>query len=225
MTRPIRAAASEAAARRGAHSSHRGAPSRHRRVSSNSCSAPERFWHKNVAPHVGCERAAELPAAKSAPSRIRTGDLSLERAASWASRRWGRPALTVTDGPAAAGADAAASRAMGATGGPEMKKSHSRCVNGSRPGSGEWIRTTDLRVMSPTSYHCSTPRRVAHPVYAVRWQDATPAATERSWHRPIFPGLDDPSIVGAGAFHGRVRHGNGWDHSALATRTIRSPRE
>ena len=25
-------------------------------------------------------------------------------------------------------------------------------------GSGEWIRTTDLRVMSPTSYHCSTPR-------------------------------------------------------------------
>src|SRR5205823_4864580 len=27
------------------------------------------------------------------------------------------------------------------------------------PGSGEWIRTTDLRVMSPTSYHCSTPRR------------------------------------------------------------------
>ena len=26
-------------------------------------------------------------------------------------------------------------------------------------GSGERIRTTDLRVMSPTSYHCSTPRR------------------------------------------------------------------
>ena len=25
--------------------------------------------------------------------------------------------------------------------------------------SGEWIRTTDLRVMSPTSYHCSTPHR------------------------------------------------------------------
>ena len=25
--------------------------------------------------------------------------------------------------------------------------------------SGEWIRTTDLRVMSPTSYHCSTPQR------------------------------------------------------------------
>ncbi len=26
--------------------------------------------------------------------------------------------------------------------------------------SGEWIRTTDLRVMSPTSCHCSTPHRL-----------------------------------------------------------------
>ena len=50
-------------------------------------------------------------------------------------------------------------------------------------------------------------------------------ATEWPWHRPIFPGLGDPSIVGAGAFHCRVRNGNGWDHSALATRTNRSPRE
>ena len=25
--------------------------------------------------------------------------------------------------------------------------------------SGEWIRTTDLRVMSPTSYLCSTPHQ------------------------------------------------------------------
>ena len=25
-------------------------------------------------------------------------------------------------------------------------------------GSGGWIRTNDLRVMSPTSFHCSTPR-------------------------------------------------------------------
>ena len=27
-----------------------------------------------------------------------------------------------------------------------------------RCGSGGWIRTIDLRVMSPTSCHCSTPR-------------------------------------------------------------------
>jgi hypothetical protein len=27
-----------------------------------------------------------------------------------------------------------------------------------RVGSGGWIRTNDLRVMSPTSFHCSTPR-------------------------------------------------------------------
>jgi hypothetical protein len=50
-------------------------------------------------------------------------------------------------------------------------------------------------------------------------------ATKWPWHRPIFPGLGDPSIVGAGAFHCRVRYGNGWGHSALATRTIGSPHE
>src|SRR3979490_2552234 len=105
-------------------------------------------------------------------------------------------------------------------------------------GSGEWIRTTDLRVMSPTSYHCSTPRRRAK--YSCFWccngvfvllrsseamMRVVRVATEWPWHRPVFPGLGDPSIVGAGAFHYRVRHGNGWDHSALATRTNRSPRE
>ena len=31
-------------------------------------------------------------------------------------------------------------------------------------GCGGWIRTNDLRVMSPTSCHCSTP----HTEYAVR---------------------------------------------------------
>src|SRR5580765_7508195 len=59
----------------------------------------------------------------------------------------------------------------------------------------------------------------------MRMTETTPGATKWSWHRPIFPGLDDPSIVGAGAFHDRVRQGNGWDHSALATRTIGSPQE
>ncbi len=39
--------------------------------------------------------------------------------------------------------------------------------DGLRMGSGEWIRTTDLRVMSPTSYRCSTPRRT-HAVYTMR---------------------------------------------------------
>ena len=34
-----------------------------------------------------------------------------------------------------------------------------RSVERPEISSGEWIRTTDLRVMSPTSYHCSTPRR------------------------------------------------------------------
>ena len=40
---------------------------------------------------------------------------------------------------------------------------------------------------------------------------------ERPWHRPIVPGGCPPSIVGAGAFHDRVRDGNGWVRPARAT--------
>ena len=35
--------------------------------------------------------------------------------------------------------------------------------------------------------------------------------------RPIFPERHHSSIVGAGAFHFRVRDGNGWGHTARAT--------
>ena len=35
--------------------------------------------------------------------------------------------------------------------------------------SGEWIRTTDLRVMSPTSCHCSTPHRSLSGPYYKAW--------------------------------------------------------
>ena len=38
------------------------------------------------------------------------------------------------------------------------------------------------------------------------------------WQRLIFPHLRGCSIVGAMAFHFRVRDGNGWDHHALTTR-------
>jgi hypothetical protein len=56
------------------------------------------------------------------------------------------------------------------------------CANG--PGSGEWIRTTDLRVMSPTSYHCSTPRR--HTQYTA-WKEAVTLFSWLAW-RPKGPG-------------------------------------
>jgi hypothetical protein len=39
------------------------------------------------------------------------------------------------------------------------------------------------------------------------------------WRRPIVPRPLGRSIVGAGALHGRVRDGNGWDRPAPATRT------
>jgi len=34
--------------------------------------------------------------------------------------------------------------------------------------SGEWIRTTDLRVMSPTSCLCSTPHQIVPQLYHAR---------------------------------------------------------
>ena len=40
----------------------------------------------------------------------------------------------------------------------QRKGTHLECLLG---GSGSWIRTNDLRVMSPTSCHCSIPRRCA----------------------------------------------------------------
>ncbi len=42
-------------------------------------------------------------------------------------------------------------------------------VVGGGVGSGGRIRTCDLRVMSPTSYHCSTPHRCF--VFDVRFED------------------------------------------------------
>ena len=40
-----------------------------------------------------------------------------------------------------------------------QKERAKRVVPLALSGSGSWIRTNDLRVMSPTSYHCSIPRR------------------------------------------------------------------
>jgi hypothetical protein len=39
-----------------------------------------------------------------------------------------------------------------------------------------------------------------------------------TWHRPIFSGGYPPNIVGAAAFHNRVRDGSEWFHCAMDTR-------
>ena len=39
-----------------------------------------------------------------------------------------------------------------------------------------------------------------------------------TWHRPIFSGGYPPNIVGATAFHSRVRDGSEWLHCAMETR-------
>ena len=64
-------------------------------------------------------------------------------------------------------------------------------------GSGGWIRTTDLRVMSPTSCHCSTPRCCGARTYS---PSGRPAST-----------------IGAAVFHDPVRDGAGWVHGASRT--------
>ena len=58
--------------------------------------------------------------------------------------------------------------------------------------SGEWIRTTDLRVMSPTSYLCSTPHRLLND------QNFTPPCLIRqakhlSTSQPYS--LDEPGLI------------------------------
>ena len=42
-----------------------------------------------------------------------------------------------------------------------------------------------------------------------------------TWHRPIFSGGYPPNIVGATAFHNRVRDGSEWFHCAMDTRIER----
>jgi hypothetical protein len=68
--------------------------------------------------------------------------------------------------------------------------------------------------MSPTSYHCSIPRRYLRSIRP----RGVKSQVRRPWHRPIFPRSCPRSIVSAGAFHFRVRDGNGWVHPALATK-------
>src|SRR5687767_4285361 len=41
----------------------------------------------------------------------------------------------------------------------------------------------------------------------------------RTRRRPTLPGPLDPSTIGAGGLNFRVRNGNGWDPSAMATET------
>ena len=41
-----------------------------------------------------------------------------------------------------------------------------------------------------------------------------------TWHRPIFSGGYPPNIVGAAAFHSRVRDGSEWFHYAMDTRIV-----
>ena len=91
-------------------------------------------------------------------------------------------------------------------------------------GSGGWIRTIDLRVMSPTSYHCSTPR----PLCTSCFYSTTLSPSLQpllianrggvgAWTYP--PNREPVSTIGAATFHGLVRNGSAWVRRAQHTPT------
>ncbi len=90
-------------------------------------------------------------------------------------------------------------------------------------GSGGWIRTIDLRVMSPTSCRCSTPRRRAiwrlgSGVWVPPWL-GTGGVRGGLASRGVAPTV----LSGAALGHDRVRDGTGWGQHALGHGRPRSP--
>ena len=75
-----------------------------------------------------------------------------------------------------------------------------------RRGSGGGIRTPDLRVMSPTSCRCSTPRRRGTSREGERWRDGNAAGV-----RPRRPPLPRGRPRSTGRRWGVSRPGSGWD--------------
>ena len=71
-------------------------------------------------------------------------------------------------------------------------------------GSPSWTRTNDIVINSHALYRLSY------------W------GIYKSQHLPIFPGRLHPSIFGTTQFNFRVRHGNGWDLSAIGTGLLSS---
>ena len=77
-------------------------------------------------------------------------------------------------------------------------------------GSGGWIRTTDLRVMSPTSCHCSTPRQLPAPVMPSSGATGGQQAWLFWWARgPCLPAPGEPVPSALRCFTTRFEMGRG----------------
>ena len=84
------------------------------------------------------------------------------------------------------------------------------CSSGCCFGSGGWIRTTDLRVMSPTSCHCSTPRQLPAPVMPFLGRHGWPAGLVVWWARgPCLPAPGEPVPSALRCFTTRFEMGRG----------------
>ena len=119
---------------------------------------------------------------------------------------------------------------MGIT--PFMPRRH----RSKEPGSGGWIRTTDLRVMSPTSCHCSTPRRslrsrvlsfefsvLSLPQGNAELRTHNSQLTKWRGARSYAPSGHSASTIGAARFHDPVRDGAGWVPRAMHTPLAQGP--
>lgn len=84
-------------------------------------------------------------------------------------------------------------------------------------GSGGRIRTGDLRVMSPTSYHCSTPRRRHGPR-----RDGGAACAEGARQRPIVPTAKPPVSSARGRCTTVFGMGTGGPTSPESPRPVRA---
>ncbi len=72
----------------------------------------------------------------------------------------------------------------------ELRRPHNR----RNDGSGGWIRTNDLRVMSPTSCHCSTPRCIVSIQIYLPLGKARARATPCIFYNPTYTHLRAPAI-------------------------------
>src|ERR1019366_7058848 len=68
---------------------------------------------------------------------------------------------------------------------------------GGRSGCGGWVRTSDLRGMSPTSFHCSTPHR-EHSAGRAPHAAVAPAARPSATGTPGDPRVPNRQGVGDG---------------------------
>ena len=143
--------------------------------------------------------------------------MAIERAPSW---------LQVAPAPAAAPGLAPSqplrrlpgSRQPG-TSGPKARRNQKPCVSLSASHLGQIKKSS--QVMSSHVKPSQDMSKAQHETESCFVLGLLILDESFTWHRPIFSGGYPPNIVGATAFHSRVRDGSEWFHCAMDTRIER----